>query len=236
MDKLIRILFENPLLLFILGAWIFGAISNAAKAKNKQAEGGRRAARRAARSSRREAAREASVQKPLPQSPAQTVSSRPAKLAGGAKAGGGAAAGRGGRLSGSAAQTPEEIAREMRRMLGLEPEPASPPPPPPRTEPPPLERPPEPVEIRTTSRDVGTRVDPHVGERIRDRHMAESKVGKPRGGRGAIGNLGGRVTANQRRASHSSRYSLDDLRKAIVINEILSPPVSARSHEDRRPG
>ena len=56
-----------------------------------------------------------------------------------------------------------------------------------------------------------------------------------RAGRGAIGNLGGRVSSGKRAVGRDSRYALDDLRKAIVISEILSPPVSLRSHDDRRP-
>ena len=65
--------------------------------------------------------------------------------------------------------------------------------------------------------------------------MRATRVGKPRAGRGAIGNLGGRVTKKERVRRGGSRYSLDDLRKAMVLNEILSPPVSVRPHDDRRP-
>ena len=139
-----------------------------------------------------------------------------------------------GPLAGSTAQTPEQIAREMRRILGLEQQPPAAAKPP--AAPPPIERPPEPIYVSTSEQTLESHVDPHVGERIRDRHLRESQVGKPRAGRGKLGGLGGRVESRKRVASAGSRYSLDDLRKAIVINEILSPPVSVRSHEDRRPG
>ena len=229
MDKLIRLLFENPILLFIIGAWVLGAISNAAKAKDKAGGGsaGRRRSRR-----RRGVDEQQTVASPLPRSAPQPAPGRPTPPKPQPSA-----AGSGGRLAGSAAQTPEQIAREMRRILGLEPAPAASPPPsrPSAPSPPPLERPPEPIRVSTESSNLRTRVDPHVGEGIRDRHMRESMVGKPRAGRGAIGNLGGRVTGRKRAVAHGSRYALDDLRKAIVINEILSPPVSLRSHDDRRP-
>lgn len=230
MDKLIRILFENPILLLVVGAWVFGAISSAAnKAKNKQGASDRGERRRRRK---RTVENDALVQRPLPASSTQLPQRRPAPV--GQRGPANKPAPGSGRLAGSAAQSPEQIAREMRRILGLEPaEPAAPPPRPPS--PPPLERPPEPIPVTTASRVLGTQVDSHVGERMRDRHMSESLVGKPRAGRGAIGNLGGRVTPQKRAAASGSRFSLDDLRKAIVLSEILSPPVSVRSHEDRHP-
>lgn len=226
MDKLLRLLFENPILLFILGAWVFGAISNAAKAKGKKGSDGR-SAPRSRRRRRREKKPAPTVQQPLP-AQTQAPPRQKAPVARPAPQGRGP-------LAGSAAQTPEQIAREMRRILGLEPEPSPPSPPPMPASPPPIERPPAPIRVRTESREVGSRVDPHVGEQIRDRHMRESMVGKPHAGRSAIGSLGGRVGAREARVSRGSRYTLDDLRKAIVINEILSPPVGLRPHDDRRP-
>ena len=43
------------------------------------------------------------------------------------------------------------------------------------------------------------------------------------------------MTKKERVRRGGSRYALDDLRKAMVLNEILSPPVSVRPHDDRRP-
>ena len=240
MDKLIRLLFENPILLFIIGAWVFGAISNAAKAKNKAGGSAqrRRSRKRHSAEEQQTMAQQTMAQQtmaqPLPDLAQQRAQRRspsppPSPPSTAARAGG--------RLAGSAAQTPEQIAREMRRILGLEAPPAAPPPGArsPAPAPPPLERPPEPVRVSLDSTRIETRVDPHVGEGIRDRHLRESMVGKARAGRGAIGNLGGRVSSGKRAVGRDSRYALDDLRKAIVISEILSPPVSLRSHDDRRP-
>jgi hypothetical protein len=235
MDKLIRLLFENPILLFIIGAWVFGAISNAAKAKNKAGGSAQRRRSRKRRSAEeQQTMAQQTMAQPLPdlaQQRAQRRSPSPSPPPPST------AARAGGRLAGSAAQTPEQIAREMRRILGLEAPPAAPPPGArsPAPAPPPLERPPEPVRVSLDSTRIETRVDPHVGEGIRDRHLRESMVGKARAGRGAIGNLGGRVSSGKRAVGRDSRYALDDLRKAIVISEILSPPVSLRSHDDRRP-
>ena len=242
MDKLIELLFREPLLLFVVGAWIFGMIGNAAKAKKKVES--RRRARPAT-----QAKIEAAVQKPVVDR-RRGVVTQPS--AAGNRSGAGATATpppppiarSQGRLAGSAAQTPEQIALEMRRVLGLEagaPPRASksvaPKPPSNPVAPPPISSQPEGNAAigATRDRSLKTRVDPHVGERIRDRHMAESKVGVPRAGQGALGGLGGRVKHKQRAATRGSRYSLDDLRKAIVINEILNPPVSMRSYDERRP-
>ena len=235
MDKLIRLLFENPILLFIIGAWVFGAISNAAKAKNKAGGSAQRRRSRKRRSAEeQQTMAQQTMAQPLPDLAQQRAQRRspsppPSPPSTAARAGG--------RLAGSAAQTPEQIAREMRRILGLEAPPAAPPPGArsPAPAPPPLERPPEPVRVSLDSTRIETRVAPHVGEGIRDRHLRESMVGKARAGRGAIGNLGGRVSSGKRAVGRDSRYALDDLRKAIVISEILSPPVSLRSHDDRRP-
>ena len=124
----------------------------------------------------------------------------------------------------------------MRRILGLEPDPPRPAPQPrPAPPPPPPPRRPAREALEDDRARYASRVDPHVGESIRDRHMAATKVGQPRGGRGAIGNLGGRVAKQARQARRGSRYALDDLRQAIVINEILSPPVGLRDYDERRP-
>ena len=243
MDKLIELLFREPLLLFVVGAWIFGMIGNAAKAKKKVQS--RRRARPAT-----EAKIEAAVQMPVVDR-RRGVATQP-RAAGNLSGAAATAppqpppiAPSQARPAGSAAQTPEQIALEMRRVLGLE---AAPPPPlrAPKSvasKPPSNPIAPPLISSRTEGnaaigaakdRSLKTRVDPHVGERIRNRHMAESKVGLPRAGQGALGGLGGRVKPKQRPVARGSRYSLDDLRKAIVINEILNPPVSMRSYDERR--
>lgn len=229
MDKLIELLVKNPILLLVLLAWVAGAVNQQLKKKD-EGDGRRTQARRRRLRRKAKAQRDPAVQQPVAQQQQAPIAQ---------KAGQKAAQSAGGPLAGSTAQTPEQIAREMRRILGLEQQPSaaakSPAAPPPITRPP-IERPPEPIYVSTSERTLETHVDPHVGERIRDRHLRETRVGKPRSGRASIGSLGGRVQGRKRAASTGSRYSLDDLRMAIVINEILSPPVSVRSHEDRRPG
>lgn len=239
MDKLIELLFREPLLLFVVGAWIFGMIGNAAKAK-KKVESKRRA--RPATQAKVEAA----VQAPVVDR-RRRVATQPRAVSKPSGAGAAvppqlpAAARRQGRLAGSAAQTPEQIAQEMRRVLGLDagapplrtPDAVAPTPSGDPVVPPPISS--RPATQPVDGRSLQTRVDPHVGERIRDRHMAASKVGAPRAGQSALGALGGRAKRNQRSVVRGSRFALDDLRKAIVINEILNPPVSLRSYDARRP-
>ena len=258
MDKILELLFRNPIILFLVGAWLIGMISNVLKAKRAAAE--RRAAseRRGANplpTSRSSTAIEsvtpdpAATQAPLRTSGTQAslgTSGRQASLGTSgtqapisqrrtfARPSGAQSAGP--QVSGSPPQpvspqrTAEEIAAEMRRVLGLERDPRSEVPPPQiRIEEKPSVPPPPP-------REPGRRVDPHVGERIRDRQLAKSKIGRARKGGYRMGNLGGRVPdRSMRAAGYGSRYALDDLRKAIVINEILSPPVSMRGFDERRP-
>lgn len=242
MDKLIELLVKNPILLLVLLAWVAGAVNQQLK---KKSGGDDRRTQSRSRRLRRKAkdGQGPAVQQPVAQRQQQAPVARqqqaPVARQQQAPVAQKAAKSAGGPLAGSTAQTPEQIAREMRRILGLEQQPsaaASSPAPPPPIKRPPIERPPEPIRVSTSERTFETHVDPHVGERIRDRHLRETRVGKPRAGRDRLGSLGGRVEGRKRVASAGNRYSLDDLRKAIVINEILSPPVSVRSHEDRRPG
>ncbi|MCK5940793.1 MAG: hypothetical protein KAI24_02390 [Planctomycetes bacterium] len=232
MDKLFELLFRNPIILFLVGAWLVGMISNVAKARRKAAE--RRRTEGAPRPKQ-----DTTVMAPIPQQRQASVAGKgdvsasnlplpsvPRREPPPVTASPPAAP--------PQSQSPEQIAREMRRILGLEPEPE----PTVRKAPPrpPVQPPPPPPRREERARGLPSHVDPHVGEGIRDRHMQRSKVGQPSKGRSAIGNLGGRVKKRKLAVARNSRYSLDDLRKAIVINEILSPPVSVRGHEDRRPG
>ena len=144
-------------------------------------------------------------------------------------------------------QSPEAIAREMRRILGLDTGspsiPASEPPPVVQSVPQPLS--PDEASDMLDARDLLTEhhLELHeasrVGEGIRDRHLKRSQVGQSErrpSARGAIGNLGGRVQAKTRVDVQASerRFAMDDLRRVIVMNEILSPPVTMRSPGGRR--
>ncbi len=207
MRDLLRFLFENPILLFIVVAWIAGAIGNAVKAARKQQR---------------------------QQQPAPPVRTRPAAPQAGPR-------------------TADEVAAEIRRALGLDPpqappRPAPPPTPAPRpVAPPPAparpaawpevsrreapspERPPTPVVPTTQARKLEMHVVPHVGEQIQRRAAVKPATAAPRG----IGELGGRSTAPARRAAGgSSRYALDDLKRAFVLAEILGPPLASRPERD----
>jgi hypothetical protein len=136
-------------------------------------------------------------------------------------------------------RSPDEIAAEMRRLLGLQQEPAQAP-----TPAPVVPETPEPEvviansrpQIRAVSDVMMSSIESHVGEGMRDRHMAKTEVGHVHGSRGSIGNLGGRVTASTARevAKSRRRYAINDLKQAIIMSEIVSPPVTMReSHLDR---
>ncbi len=220
MDRLILFFQQNPILLFVAVAWILGMIGNAAKvAKGKR--------------QRTEMAR-------LPESPSPTervatpVRSHPVHE-----------------------RSADEIAREMRRLLGVETEPSSgdrssspaeasevrqPRPTVRPTLPaslpslpsqrrrnvPELEHAPTPVRPTTSSRRLPIHVDPHVGEGISRRVSVQSgRVGESARAH-TIGNLGGRVVEVAHRAAVASRYALTDLKRAIVLSEILGPPMSLR--------
>lgn len=259
MDKLLELVLKNPIILFLVGAWLIGMITNVTKARKKAQE-----------------RREASTRpQPVPKSITAQQSSIPQgsiKAASQPSAGSGLSRGMGtgqrkaltqqrqapvaarGQRSitptpmqapvaarspapaAGTASSPQQVAAEMRRILGLSPEPAAPAPRP--ASPPPLRREPELIPVDPASVKLrDSRVDSHVGEQMRDRHIARSMVGRTSSKRGKIGNLGGRVNTARRvrPVAKERRFALDELRKAIVINEILMPPVSMRERDQRRP-
>ena len=141
-----------------------------------------------------------------------------------------------------AAKTPDQVAREMRRILGLEPEapkpvaaPAQPAPPPMRREPVMIDH--AAVELSKSPSLAKEHMSSHVGEGMRDRHLAASKVGQTSrrpSSRGEIGNLGGRNKPRKRRlVERVRRYPMTDLRRIIVMSELLSPPITMRPKSDR---
>jgi len=262
MNKLIELLFNNPILLFVGAAWLIGIVSNALKAKKKagertrQRQGVEPQPRRQA--SRGDVAAQAEGRRPdlpesgrsrselpesdrsrseLPESGRSRPVMDPAPVIRQPASGPAAA-------SPQRQQSADDVAREMRRILGLEPRPQQQPersgaPAWPEPQAAPVERPPQrprPAEParRSSPERRGTHVDPHVGEGIRDRHMDRSKFDGRNVGRG-FGSLGGRVKKVKQRARAGARYSLDDLKTAFVMSEILSPPVSLRPFDSRRP-
>jgi hypothetical protein len=205
--EFIRWIFENPLILLILVGWIISMIGNAVtKAARKQARGQRRRAG------------------PGPGGPAQPDRAEPARPRPQARRPGAPSSG----------PSPEEIAREIRRVMGLEveepqPEPRRPAPPPP-----------EPVEIvpdrpRTSlaeelvakdeqrARHLGAlearRSD--LGAGIRDRHLRELEV--------HIGARERRARRGRRAVRSPSRaLRLDPIISTLVGLEVLGRPVALR--------
>lgn len=132
-------------------------------------------------------------------------------------------------------RTPEEVAADMRRMLGMDPAPALRPAQPkpqarPETEPRQREaaegdRGPQPVRLSQLGR-VDIHVDPHVGEKVQRRAAPTS------GGVASheLGTLGGRQ--HQRAAVTAQRarglVDLSDLSRAFVLREILDEPRALR--------
>lgn len=132
----------------------------------------------------------------------------------------------------------DEIAREMRRILGQQeareessrgedtdrrPSATPPPLPAPRRRPvveP--ERPPTPVVPTTSTRKLATHVDPHVGEALAQRHVRMTPAST------GIGGLGGRTQQVQGARLEANRFALDDLKRAFVLSEILGPPLASR--------
>lgn len=220
MDRLFRLLLENPFLLLVLVAWIGGAIANVLRATKRAKERTEQARRDMGR--RDEARAQRTAAEPVSTEPRTTEPSRSA----------------------------EDVAAEMRRILGMDgplprsarrspslPEvavelPPSTPPPrrPLRTDVVLPERAPRPVVPTTQSRSLELHGDSHVGDAIRSRHLTTPSA---RHG-AAVGNLGGRVPEGHTvRRRSTSRYAIEDLKKAFIVNEILGPPLSLRGTEER---
>lgn len=223
MDALFEFFRRNPVLLVVVAVWLFGLIGNIGKAVKQ----GRERAEQIRR--QREAASG-------PVRGSGRVASPPAAARS-------EAAGR------RTVADEAAVAREMRRILGLDPdepatkEPASgdrgavaatPRPAPivvrvPRPRPAPNdvvtpEKPPTPVAPTTSRRRLEVHVDPHVGESIGKR----ARVGSGKVGEHVLGGLGGRAPEQVQRAVRGARYELDDLKRAFVLSEILGPPLASR--------
>lgn len=211
MQRLIEFLMANPWVALIVVAWVAGMIGNIGKAAKKTRERAERAAERA---------------KSAPSQPQARSQSRPPSLP--AEPG---------------SRSAEEVAKEMRRILGLdrEEEPEQPSAPPPRRPPEEVarrdvvtpERPPTPVMPTTQERKIKVHVDPHVGDRIAGRQSPQSGLVGKKEPSSALGSLGGRVGGPTHRRRMSQRFSLDNIPKALVLNEILGKPLALRELDDR---
>lgn len=188
LDELLRILFENPLLLIVLIGWIAGAIGKVVQVKRKVDTARRRAE---------------------PQGGAAPSSQRPARTA-------------------------EEVAAEMRRILGMDGPSAAPA----RPTPPAVEVRPVPVRREATEGDLGPQplrparlgnvqvhVDPHVGESVQRRAAPVS--GQVTGH--SLGTLGGRAAVARTAGTARRRFAgLEDLERAMVLREVLDAPRALR--------
>lgn len=184
-DELLRILFENPLLLIVLIGWIAGAIGKVVQAKKK-----------------------------LDTARGRSTSSTPTATS-----------------SPRSGRTAEEVAAEMRRILGMDGPPARPSPPVVEARPVAMrreasegDRGPEPLRP-TRLGSVQVHVDPHVGESVQRRAAPVS--GQVAGH--ALGTLGGRPAATRTAGTARRRFvGLEDLERAMVLREVLDAPRALR--------
>ncbi|MBL8754528.1 MAG: hypothetical protein JNK15_14585 [Planctomycetes bacterium] len=241
-EKLLAFLLREPLILVVVGAWLIGMVGGIVKAMKQARERAERARQLPRESDATGLPPMARVPAPPPPAPVATP---------------------------PVDRSPEALAREMRRILGIEPAPAeakggdrsdadearagdvapresdrgdagpvadsTPPPLPSGTmrrrnvaEP---ERAPVPVVPTTNRRRLEIHVAPHVGESIGRRASPQSgRVGSHSSG-SELGNLGGRGASRARQRSSRSRYPLTDLKRILVLNEILGPPLALRRNE-----
>ena len=199
MQRLLEFLFQNPILLFILIAWVAGVVGNAVKATKR--------ARERAEQMRRMPSAE-------PRPAAQPVATER-----------------------QASPSAEEVAAEMRRILGMDPPARASRPPTAPTLPPSKprrlaesERPPTPMVSTTQRRQLEIHVDPHVGEQIGKREAAS----RPRVETSELGTLGGRVQRPRRVREIADRFPRTNLRQALVLSEILGPPLALRPPDPAR--
>jgi hypothetical protein len=204
MRGLFDFLLQNPILIFILLAWVAGMVGNVMKAARKTRE-------------RSEHQRRMPAARPSQAPPPVRAAGRPA------------APGQPGQPSS------DDIAAEMRRILGMEPT-ASPTRPAARpTQPAPrrrlveAERPPTPALPTAQQRKLELHIDPHVGERI-----GKGEKKRPRIEASVMGTLGGRVQRQVRVREAADRFPRSNLRQAVVLSEILGPPLALRRPDPER--
>jgi len=221
MGTLWDLLRDNPILLFVLLAWVAGAVGNVLRSQKKAKE--QAAPRRASRTPSDTAAPSAAGKR-APSSPRPVASAPPPAPA-----------------AGQGSKSADEVAAEMRRILGLDvevtPVETRPTPPiqrEPVRKPPAPERPPTPLSPTVASQSLDLHIDPHVGESIATRSA-------PRSGRVGThdrewGTLGGRrrdtvVALVQDDADRL--IDLSDLKRTLLGAEILGPPLALREWDQR---
>jgi len=208
MRGLFDFLLQNPILIFILLAWVAGMVGNVMKAARKTRE-------------------RVEQQRRMPTARPSQAAPPPVQAAGRPMAPG--------RPAQAGQPSSDDIAAEMRRILGMEPtaRPARPVARP--TQPAPLrrlaeaERPPTPVQPTAQQRKLELHIDPHVGERIGKGEKKRSRIEAS-----VMGTLGGRVQRQVRVREAADRFPRTNLRQALVLSEILGPPLALRRPDPER--
>ena len=220
MQRLLEFLFQNPILLFILIAWVAGVVGNAVKATKRARERAEQM-RRMPSAEPRPAAQPVATERQASPS-AEEVAAEMRRILGMEPV--------------PEARRPREPQRRPRPVV--EPDVGTAPPParPGRRDVVEQERPPAEVVPTTQNRKLDIHVDPHVGDRIQNRRVVGGgRIGLREKG-SQFGTLGGRVHEVHRQRQKAVRFALDDLTKAFVMSEILGPPLAMRDPFRRLPG
>lgn len=204
MRGLLRFLIENPILLVIAVAWIAGMINNVRTAMKKARERGTLPPPPASEPTFE---RQQVPAQPLPTRTAEQITQEMRRILGGEPTDGDG--GRGAPSSGpTGPRTAAERHRDWDRLSH--------------------ERPPVPVVPSTPQRRLPTHIEPHLGEAIGRRPSLQPRRPAAAAGRGELGDLGGRVHHEASARAIGGRYALTDLKRIIVLNEILGPPLALR--------
>jgi len=225
MRQIWDLLLANPIIFFVLAAWAAGAIGNALRTKSAQRKA---AEQRTQRQLQPRPANQPPAQSARPE-PARQARVEPPPLVRKAQTGGGS-------------RSPDEIAAEMRRILGLDVEitPAvrersEPVRREPRRETVQPERPPTVVAPTTQSRHLELHERSHVGEQLAARKGPHSGIVGAHDS--TFGSLGGRNVRRAPRVRVSTvqrLIDLSDLKRTILAYEILGPPVCLRGDNEMR--
>lgn len=222
MNRLLEFLFKNPLVLFVLLAWVGGMIGNARRAARRREEARRPPAPTPVSSPRTD---------PAAQRSAEEVAREMRRILGMED---GPVTAPGSPRREEAYQEPSSYdearqdAPRAPRLPGTSRHDSS------RHDVVEPERPPLPVVPSTQNRRLHLHEASHVGERIAQRSgLPGAKMATPLGER-AIGSLGGRVHAAPTvRRGGNRLIDLGDLKRAFVMNEILGKPLALRSRDEQ---
>ena len=205
MNWIFRLLQEQPFLALLLLGWLLSAVAGAVKKAGKRAEAARKG------QTPPSAAQPRSAEPPWPQPQARPQPPpRPQRRQ----------------------PSSEEVAAEMRRILGMEAPPAqrrkAPAPPPPVVQTPQVRRPVlTPPTITAAPLSKLSELEKHLGASIESRQLSASgSIGATQ-----LGSLGGRASERQtQRRAAAGLVSLDDLPRLLVMAEVLGKPLALRDN------